>query len=133
MTDSVLHKLDQVLNQLQTLQVSHQALQTKVRRTIDTSGIRMGGLIKCGWVAQVDSLTTNRNVPDSPASVSGIPRTDSPSLAVTSLPSAPGAPASHGPSEGSVPLTDKEREKNLYPSRVLLTSPLSHSSVFTLN
>ena len=47
MTDTV---LNQILNQLQALQASQQALQAKVRRTIDTSGISAGGLIECGWL-----------------------------------------------------------------------------------
>jgi len=43
MSDAV---LNQILHQLQALQVSQQALQAKVRRTIDTSCIRKSGLIK---------------------------------------------------------------------------------------
>lgn len=37
MSDAV---LNQILHQLQALQVSQQSLQAKVRRTVDTTGIR---------------------------------------------------------------------------------------------
>ncbi|KAF9646291.1 hypothetical protein BDM02DRAFT_3118871 [Thelephora ganbajun] len=109
MSDAV---LSQILNQLQALQVSQQSLQTKVENLINV-----------------------RSVPGSPGSVSGIPRTESPSLAITSLPGVSNVAPGHGPKEGTTPLTDKEREKNLYPSRVMLTTyPDQYGiSPFTLN
>ena len=85
-----------------------------------------------GWCrSQVDNLVTSRSVPDSPRSASGIPRTDSPSVTVASLPGVSNVPAGPGSNEGATGLTEKEREKNLYSSRVLLTSALSRGSVLT--
>ena len=50
MSDTV---LNQILHQLQALQVSQQALQAKVRRTIDASGSGRDGLTKLRLTAVV--------------------------------------------------------------------------------
>lgn len=104
--------LNQILSQLQALQVSQQSLQAKV-----------------------DNLTSNRNVPDSPGTPSGLLRTSSPSVSVSSLPNVSNASVGHSPQEAATPTTDKEREKNLYPSRVMLTTyPDQYGiSPYTLN
>ncbi|KAF9783355.1 GTP cyclohydrolase N terminal-domain-containing protein [Thelephora terrestris] len=62
--------------------------------------------------AKVDNLVGQRSVPDSPGTASGILKTESPSVPVASLPKVSNATSP----------TEKEREKNLYPSRVMLTT-----------
>lgn len=83
----------------------------------------VSGEVLTDFRSQVDNLVTLRNVPDSPANVSSIvPKTDSPSVAVASLPNTSHASVSHSPKESTTSLTEKEREANLYPSRIMLTS-----------
>lgn len=115
--------LTQILNQLQTLQVSQQALQAKVRLnammpiyyTKLTINVRL----------QLDSLTNPSSPISSPQrsalsvtheSLSG--STVTPPNATRPLPSSPTSVSAENV------ISDKERERILYPGRVMLTSKL---------
>lgn len=116
--------LTQILNQLQSLQVSQQILQAKVCVNVNV----MPMLVDLIRFLQLDSLGGN-SAPSPPQSpprhaipIPGRSQADSPtppsSFTTASALSAMAAP-SH---DADKPISDKEREKILYPGRVLLTS-----------
>jgi hypothetical protein len=120
--------LTQILAKLDALQVSQQSLQAKVRiYPFHNHNTYADGITR----AQVDALTNPNSPPLAPASGSTpIPGRETPSSPSTLPP--PLAPltgsvlataASPAAAESSSQiLPDKEREKTLYPQRVILTS-----------
>jgi hypothetical protein len=127
--------LTQILAQLNALQVSQQTMQAKVR--LITSEFR--------WIMtfhapldQLDSISkssSSAHTPSSGRSISG-GREGPQEGGIASEPTSPltralspSTPPVGAPAEvrGPTGATDKEREKLLYPGRVLLTSELSQS------
>lgn len=125
--------LTQILNQLQSLQVSQQTLQAKVCVDVKLMPSTLSfDLIRC---FQLDSLTLSANggvvasPPQSPPRdvipIPGQSQGDTPSGSTppSSFTTASALSAMAAPSnDADKPISDKEREKILYPGRVLLTS-----------
>ena len=116
-TDAV---LTQILSQLQVLQVAQQTMQAKVRSTFTFTLIYSAPF----WY-QLDVLSTQGKPPLEPKAV--LPPTSPPRSAYPQS-SPPSQPSLASSTPSSVPkqdlLSDKEREKLLYPGRVNLTSQL---------
>jgi len=116
-TDAV---LTQILSQLQVLQVAQQTMQAKVRSTFTYSPIYSAPF----WY-QLDVLSTQGKPPLEPIAI--LPPTSPPRSVYPQLESSPPSqPSLASSTPSSVPkqdlLSDKEREKLLYPGRVNLTS-----------
>jgi hypothetical protein len=104
--------LTQILAQLETIQLSQQAMQAKVRYRIRTSSFNGSHpelqLDALSTAEQTSPLEPQAIIPSSPPKVS------------TPVPSSKIAPSLPNSTPGVI--TDKEREKLLYPGRVNLTS-----------
>lgn len=117
--------LVQILSQLNALQVSQQTLQAKVMLPFFPD-------VRCPHrVSKFDALTTQGSPPHSPYRGNGIPipgrngaesigSPSSPSASLSRAHSVSATPPSSVPQDH--PLTDREREKALYPGRVILAS-----------
>lgn len=127
-TDAV---LTQILSQLQVLQIAQQTMQAKVRSTFTFSPIYLAPF----WY-QLDVLSTQGKPPLEPTAILP-PASPLRSVYPQLESSPPSQPSLASSTPSSVPkqdlLSDKEREKLLYPGRVNLTSQSPSFTVDFLN